>query len=279
MRKKIAGGIAAIIIAGALSVSTMQAQDAARPKGYQAVTKPSMDVILSFVHPGRVAEMLVDVGDEVKANQLLAREDDTEEQAALAIDESKAKDDTTVTAQQKIAAEKAMSAKRMQESGTGVGVLELEDALLQADVEQAKVKLSVVQHLQDELKFKQSSIAVEKMKLYSPINGIVAQRLLEVGESADGGDMKALRIVQLDPLRIEVPVPILESRKLKEGGSADVAFADKVRTGKIVRIFPVGDAASETLLVRVEIPNPDKLSSGEKVFVNFAPAAAGVAKP
>lgn len=272
--------ITALLIAASLMTVISApnfAQESAKPKGYQAVTKPSKDVVISFVRPGRVVEMLVDVGDVVKAEQLVARQDDAEEKAALAIDERKAKDETQVNAQITIMKQKQKEAERMRASGDSVGILELEAAQLQAKVEEARVDMSKEQREQDNLKFQQSTIAVEKLKLHSPIDGIVAQRLLEKGETADGGNMKALRIVQLDPLRIEVAVRITEARKLKEGNNASIAFSDKTRVGKIIRIFPVGDAASETMIVRVEVPNPDKLSSGEKVFVDFTPAGAGVA--
>ncbi len=277
MRKYPIAALAAILLTAALSAPAVLGQDPAKPKGYQAVTKPNKEVEVSFDHPGRIVDITVVEGDEVKAGQVLAQQDDLEEQAALAIDKSKADDETTIEAQKKVAAEKAMAAQRTKESGTGVGALELEDALLQADVEQARVKLSVVQHEQDQLKYKQTLIAVEKMKLLCPIDGVVSKLIMEKGESADGGNMKAMVIVQLDPLRIDVAVPILEARKLKEGSPAEVTFADKVRTGKVVKYSPVGDAASETILVRVEVPNPEKLTTGEKVFVNFAPAAPGVA--
>jgi membrane fusion protein, multidrug efflux system len=277
MRKTPIAALAAILLTAALSAPGLLGQDVAKPKGYPAVTKPSMDVITSFEHPGKVAEMLVDVGDEVKKGQLLARQDDSEEQAALAIDKSKAEDETTIEAQKKVAAEKQTAYERSIDAGKGVGPLELADAKLQAEVEQARVDLANVQHKQDQLKYDQTRMSVEKMKLFSPIDGVVAQRLLEEGETADGSNMKSLRIVQLDPLRIDVSVPILEARKLKEGSNAEVAFADKARTGKIVRLFPVGDASSGTILVRVEVPNPEKLTSGEKVFVNFNSEAAGVA--
>jgi multidrug efflux pump subunit AcrA (membrane-fusion protein) len=207
---------------------------------------------------------------------MVARLDDREEQAALAIDKSKADDETTIVAQQKIADEKEIAAKRMKTSGAGgaVGELELMDALLQADVEKAKVELSRTQHEQDVLKYKQTQIAVEKLKLYSPIDGIVAQRLLEKGESADGGNMKALVVVQVNPLRIDVPVPIMEAAKLPIGTEAEVNFADKAAKGKVTRSSPVGDAASGTVIVRVEVENPENRKTGEKVSVSFPSAVA-----
>jgi hypothetical protein len=46
-----------------------------------------------------------------------------------------------------------------------------------------------------------------------------------------------------------------------------------------VLVFPVGDAASQTLLVRVAVANPEKIAPGEKVFINFTAGAGVAAKP
>ena len=45
-------------------------------------------------------------------------------------------------------------------------------------------------------------------------------------------------------------------------------------TGKVVQRFPTGNSGSSTIKVRVEVPNPEKLESGENVQVTFGPAAA-----
>ena len=276
----LAATVGIFVLASPSSIAQMAAATpaAGAPKGIQAVTKPSRDVTISFVHPGRVLNILVDVGEDVKAGQVLAQQDDAEERAALAIDESKANDETTIAAQEAIRDQAQNEMKRMEDAATGVGVSELEKARLEYVVDVAKVAISKVQHTQDQLKFKQSAIALEKLKIIAPVDGVIAQRMLEAGESADGGNMKALRIVQLDPLRVEVPVPTLLARKLKKDDAADVTFSDGVvRQGKVAIVFPVGDAASNTIMVRIEVPNKDKLQSGEKVFVNFSAATAAVA--
>ena len=48
-----------------------------------AITRPSEDVTLSFVMPGRIAKVLVKEGDEVKAGQLLVQQDDAAELVQL----------------------------------------------------------------------------------------------------------------------------------------------------------------------------------------------------
>jgi len=108
------------------------------------------------------------------------------------------------------------------------------------------------------------------LKLVCPIEGVVAQLMVHQGETVDAGSMKVMRVVQVDPLWVEVPVPIQQARQLKQGDEAQVTFTDKqARPGKVALVFPVGDAASGTINVRVEIPNPQKLQPGENVSVQF----------
>jgi len=90
-----------------------------------------------------------------------------------------------------------------------------------------------------------------------------------------------------------VPVPLKQAMSLRKGQKAVVEFPLSVdagktqgnapatqyaeRTirkgalGKIIYIASVADAASETLMVRVEMPNPSGRPAGEKVHVKFLP--------
>ena len=69
-------------------------------EGIAAITSPSVDVMLSFLAAGRIAEVLVQDGDIVKEGQLLSRQDDTVEQAQLAILRAESEDRTQILAAQ-----------------------------------------------------------------------------------------------------------------------------------------------------------------------------------
>jgi RND family efflux transporter MFP subunit len=245
--------------------------------GYQAVTKPSKDITLSFVRPGRVDKVLVGKGDQVKAGELVAKLDDSEELAALAIDKLMSEDTTEIEAEESVLKQDIIDNDRIQKTPSAQS--EKDRAALEIMIAQARIKIAQNKLEQAKLKYQQSLIAVEKLKVTAPISGVIAEEFLKAGESAEGGNMKVMRVVQLDPLWVEVPVPITQARQIKKSDPARVTFDDgKMLSGKVDVVSPVGDSASETLLIRVEVSNPEKIPSGENVFVSFGPPAA-VAKP
>ena len=95
------------------------------------------------------------------------------------------------------------------------------------------------------------------------------------GESVEQ-QTKVIRVVSIDPLWIEVPVPLETARTLKLGNTARVKFADlkDAQQGKITHIAAVADAASDTLQVRLEVPNSALRPAGERVRVDFSAGMA-----
>ena len=88
--------LACVFVAIAIA-SPVLAADAPSGDGWiDAITKPSQDVTLSFVRPGRVVTIKVKEGDEVQKGDVLAQQDDSEESKALALYKSKAEDMTQV---------------------------------------------------------------------------------------------------------------------------------------------------------------------------------------
>jgi RND family efflux transporter MFP subunit len=272
-------GLAAAAPSFTAATDVAASSAASASKGYQAITKPSKDVTVSFVRPGRIVEVLVAKEDEVKAGQLIARQDQDEELAALAQDKLAADSEIEIKAEEAIRDQKAKDVEKYQKFGS---TFERENAILELKIEEAKIEVAKLHHEQAKLKYQQTSVMVEKLKLLSPISGVVADEFLKAGENAEGGNMKLVRIVQLDPLWVEVPVPTARARKLAKGDPATATFnidgKDQDRVGKVAAVSPVGDAASETILVRLEVPNPEKTRAGDNVFVNFPPAP-GVARP
>ena len=234
----------------------------------RGITKPSGDVTLSFIRPGRVKEISFKEGEAVKAGSVVAVQDDIEEQAQLRIDQADANDNTEIDVNIFLLKEDQQTLDRTIKAMGSTS--EIEDARSKVQVDEARIELAKQKQKTAKIKVEATEALISKLKINSPIDGVVAESALKVGEVADGQNMKVMRVVQVDPLWVESAVPIAIARQLKPQDVANVTFSDgQVRPGAVALVFPVGDSASETIKVRLEIPNPQKLQPGENVRVSF----------
>jgi multidrug efflux pump subunit AcrA (membrane-fusion protein) len=109
----------------------------------------------------------------------------------------------------------------------------------------------------------------------SPITGVVMERLRHPGELASR-EHPIARIARLDPLRVEVFVPVALYGRVAVGQRAVVvpeAPLDRPLEARVTVVDRVADAASSTFGVRLEIPNPDhRIPGGLKCKVRIGDA-------
>ncbi len=280
MKKHAKWGVLTLLLASAATLPLFSAANPLpdRPQLLKAITLPSNDVTVSFVRPGRIVEMLVSLGNEVKEGQLIARQDDREQVAALAADKLAADDMTEIDAEKIIHQQKAQDVKHLYDYGGSLS--EKENAEVEEKVELAKIAIAERRHEEAQLKYQQTQIVVDEFKVLAPISGTIEQEFLKAGENAEGGNAKAVRIVQVDPLWAEVPVPIPQARKLKQGDRAIVHYAEGLELpGNVIVVRKGADAASQTILVRIAIPNPNKIGYGDNVTVTFPSINVAGARP
>ncbi len=247
--------------------------------GFDASTRPSKDVTMSFTRPGQIAEMHVSVGDKVEAGELLASLDDTVERAQLAQLKAQADDEVRIEAaqakldQSKVDLARIEAAWEIDPNRRAVTEFELDQARLEVVIARLSLELSQFEHAQDQRRYEEARLSLERMKLLSPVDGTVEVLFVETGESVDALE-QVVHIVNIDPLWIDVAIPVAAARKLAVGDAAGVSFGpDDSQDGTIVYVASVGDAASSTLRVRVELANSAGRPAGERVVVTFAPNA------
>jgi RND family efflux transporter MFP subunit len=249
----------------------------------EAVTKPSQDTVLSFVRPGQVAEVLVKEGDAVKAGQVLMRQDDKAELAQMEQLKAQAEDDTQIRAAEAKLAQTRVDLKKTEGARKEGAATDLEVDHAKLEVTMAELSLELYQFEQEQAKrkYQEMRLQIDRMRVVSPIDGVVERLLVEPGESVEAAG-KIAQVVQIDPLWIDVAVPLAIARTLKRGESNAVAEfdgADPARrssfNGKIIHVAAVADSASGTLTVRVECPNAARRPAGEHVYVSFPAQSAG----
>ena len=106
---------------------------------------------------------------------------------------------------------------------------------------------------------------LRQRRVTSPVDGIVTERALGPGEFRND-QAHIVTVAQMDPLRVETFLPIALYPRLKPGDTATVLPEAPVGgsyQARITVVDQVFDAASGTVGVRLELPNPGfKLPGG-----------------
>ncbi|HEY5624598.1 MAG TPA: efflux RND transporter periplasmic adaptor subunit [Gammaproteobacteria bacterium] len=237
------------------------------------VIEPHMVIDLSSQIDGIVDSIDVERGDMVEASQVLVTLDSTVERAAVDFARARAEADSELRAGEVSVA----FAQRRQER---VQTLFNESAIStdQFDEVETEYRLAELQRDQAQearrlanLELRRAEETLDRHTIRSPIDGIVVQRYLSPGESVKFQPM--LRLAQIDPLRVEVIVPVSAFGRIKVGQTAIVQPEEPMvgnYEAEIAIVDRVADAASGTFRVALDLPNPDyALPSGLKCMVQF----------
>ena len=229
---------------------------------------------------GYVAKWYVDIGDHVKAGQVLALIDTPELDAEFAAAKAKLQvSEAQVKVKQADAAFAASTYERWRDSPKGVvSDQEREDkkagnAGAAAQLEAARAQVNLDQADVDRLS------AFEQFKrVTAPYTGTITERRIDIGNlvtAGSSGDTTLLyRMAQDDPIRIFVDVPQSAAPDLmKIGIPAKIligAASSPSISGAITRTSDAIDPRARTFRAELDIPNPDgRLVSGEYVQVAF----------
>jgi RND family efflux transporter MFP subunit len=228
---------------------------------------------------GYVANWVVDIGDKVKKDQVLATIDTPELDAQLEAAQAQIKaSQAEVTVRETDVDFAKTTYERWQGSPKGVvSDQEREDkkaryAAAEAQLNAARARVALDQANVDRLTFLTSFKQVT-----APYDGVITERHLDVGDLVTAGSTSNTSslygIAQSDTIRVFVNVPQSASTDIRTGATAQVRVsehADKVFEGKVARTSRAIDRRARTLRVEVDLPNKDfALLPGMYVEVAF----------
>jgi len=247
-----------------------------------AISKPSQELKLSFGAPGLVKDVPVNEGDHVKAGQVLAQQDDRQDQAAYesakkeADSEAKIAYSTADRDQKQVKYQRQLKLKEQRNTSES----EVEDARLAVLLADTQIDLAKLEHEQKILDARRLEVKVEQMKIRAPVDGVIQKLNTGQGEMADPQNRDgAIVLVANDPLWVEMHLPTAQALQLTLGEKLPVREAGQKewQDAKIIFFAPQADAASDTELVRLELPNVKGRQSGLQMQVKLPEKVAAVA--
>jgi len=245
-----------------LSVSAVGAKKTAQLNGpLDCVINPSVVADLGTGVPGILASVNVDRSDFVKAGDVIAELESGVETAALELARTRAALTAEVDLRRVNAAfgqrqnrrtkdlfkRKAISTNDMDQRETEARLGHIQ--LRQAEDNQALAQLEMLRARE----------ILKRRTIKSPIDGVVMDRFKVIGEYVE--DQPVVRVAQIDPLHVEVIVPVDRLGMIENGMYAKVwseSLDGETWQARVSRVDRIADVASGTYGVRLVMPNPDQ---------------------
>ena len=288
----------------AVDVATAQTGILDEPLEYIGTTKPAREVSLRSQTEGRLLNLSADVGDAVKQGQILAQLDDTllltvvnQEKAELAALQSEVARARTQVSNAQAKAEQARlqlqqaqvdaARRRTLRDAGAISQQEAELAQtasataqqnLRAATEQISTEQQAVEAALGRVAAQRATLAQNQERqsyalLASPINGVILERLTELGNLVTPGS-EILKVGDFSSVKVVLPVSELKLANIRVGQSVTVrldAFPKENLSGRVTRISPAADQAARQIPVEVTIPNSTgQIGSGLLARVSFA---------
>lgn len=213
-------------------------------------------------YSGFIKLMPFDVGDQVKAGEVILELNDSENQELVSKSQSaltvaKAQLKAQVTSQE-LAQKAYQRLLVLQKSGVST-TQQMEEALANLAIQKSQTELEEARVEQAESDLEQSRLRMLENKILAPTDGFLAERLVDIGDLAKP-DVALMKIVNLDNVRTVVHIVEKDYEDVKIGQKAVITvdtFPDRTFTGHVKRKAPVLDPQTRTAAVHIEIPNSD----------------------
>lgn len=260
-----------------VGASTAQAQTKALPDtSYDCLVDANAKVKLGAAVPGLIEKMHVDRGDKVKAGDLLVELEASVERAQLAVALSRARNDQPVQAARarvKFTAQSADRIIRLKQTNPGaVSALQFDDATAQAEIAAFNLREAELNLEAAALEVEKARSVLNQKRITSPVNGVVVERTMAPGEYRNEQGT-FMTLAEIDPLQVEVYVPVAYYGQTPEGTHAEVTLDAPLNSrhaAKVTVVDQVLDTASGTFGVRLALPNPDfKIPAGLRCRIRF----------
>lgn len=259
---------------------------------FDCVIEPRQVIEIRSPVEGLIEKLHVDRGEPVRKGQVIAELDASVERAAAAMSKQRAEMEGPVrSATSRVTyTERRLARAEELRRENFLSAEALDQARTEHGLAQAELRDALDNRRVAEYDFKRQMEIIRLKTIRSPIDGVVLERILNVGELAESGVGRKpiFRLAELGTLYVETVLPVEAYGKVKPGMVIEVTphlANGGTRRATVKVVDPALDAASGTFGVRLELPNPQRrLPSGVRCTANFpgieaAPSAGVVPRP
>jgi RND family efflux transporter MFP subunit len=216
---------------------------------------------------GRIQQVLVHEGDNVRAGQTLALLDD----AAMRTSVTQAEAGVRAAQNQQTAAESeaklaASTLERYRQLETQKSVSPQEMDEVSGRAQAAAARLDAVRAQTDAARAQENGARTMMgyTRLLAPFNGIVTSRMADPGTLASPG-VPLLQVDQVGALQLQATVDESAIGAIHKGMKTQVAIGGASSTnivGTVQEIVPAADPVSHSFLVKIDLPSSSQLHAG-----------------
>lgn len=244
---------------------------------FDCVIEPRQVLELRSPLEGLIERVNVDRGDFVRKGQELAVLDTAVDRVQAAIARQRSQMEGAVHSGESRVEFSTRKSQRAQElhRQNFMSAQVRDEAATEKRLAEAELRDAIDNRKLAELEYNRQLEIIRLKTIRSPINGVVTERILNPGELAEAGVGRKpmLKLAEIDPLYVEVLLPVEAYGKVKRGMVIEVI--PEIPAGSRYRaavkvVDRVLDAASGTFGVRLDLPNPErKIPAGIRCRADF----------
>jgi len=249
----------------------------AQQDSYDCVMEAKSTIELQSSEEGILDRVLVKRGHRVKAREIVARLDSEQEALTTARAQLRAEAETGVNAAKAQNEFRRKEAERLEDlrSTNAIPERDYVTAVVESRLAEIAVETAVMEHDIAKLEYEQAQSRLERRSIRSPVDGVVVDVTMFPGEYVHE-QATVMTIAEIDPLYVEVFMPVSQYETVQPGMAAIVAPELPIGgnyDAEVAVVDNVFDAASRTFRVRLVLPNADHaLPAGLRCTVRFLQA-------
>jgi RND family efflux transporter MFP subunit len=249
----------------------------AQQDSYDCVMEAKSTIELQSSEEGILDRVLVGRGQRVKAGEAVARLDSEQEALTAERARLRAEAETGIDAAKAQNEFRRKEAERLEElrSTNAIPERDYTTALVESRLADIAVETAVMEHDIAKLEYEQARNRLERRSIRSPVDGVVVDVTMFPGEYVHE-QATVMTIAEVDPLYVEVFMPVSEYKAVQPGMPAKVSPEMPIGgdfDAEVAVVDNVFDAASRTFRVRLVLPNTDyALPAGLRCTVRFLQA-------